>query len=147
MSACTNCIALKLILSCEWKLWQPLLSLQFYQKSPWRNHGNKMWHQKTMTSKAAYTVIRIYWARWLGEGAWSAEPLDSVPYLHCWAVSLTWCESQWDPILIYSTGSLYVWMQKEKTKWMKMFLFIRPQIMHDGHFYASVTSNAYCWYL
>lgn len=50
MSVCTNCIALKLILSCEWKLWQPLLSLQFYQKSTRWNHGNNMWHTSTKKS-------------------------------------------------------------------------------------------------
>lgn len=110
MSVCTNCIALKLILSCEWKLWQPLLSLQFYQKSTQWNHGNKMWHKKTSTSKPAYTVIRIYWSLLSQKGTWSAEPLDSVPYL---------------PLNIVQHIKLWYYMMQ---KWMRSFVSLLLQI-------------------
>lgn len=117
MSACTNCIALKLILSCEWKLWQPLLSLQFYLKSPWRNHGNKMWHQKTMTSKAAYTVIRIYWSlltqkRYMICSTPGFSPIPSLPSDEP--------DMMWKPVWSYWNiqycHTVWVYAEREKTQ-------------------------------
>lgn len=82
MSVCTNCIALKRILSCEWKLWQPLLSLRFYQRSTQWNHGNNMWHiKKKQWNQSQHILwlefIETYSTR---KGTWSAEHLDSVLY-------------------------------------------------------------------
>lgn len=147
MSACTNCIALKLIPSCEWKLWQPLLSLQFYQKSPRWNHGNEMWHQKTRTSKAAYTVIRI-----------CGSLLSGKRYMICWTFGFSPTPSSlilepvvmWKPMRcytgIYSNTLLYVWVHLIQAKWRNIFLPVRQMIMHDDlHF--MLTSAAYWWYL
>lgn len=64
MSTCTNGVALKLIPSCEWELWQLLLSDRFYRDNINNNNKNTAVEtQKQLvtrqTSKPAYCNLNL----------------------------------------------------------------------------------------